>query len=274
MLRKTLGTVLYIANVMSRSAGNFLAPNQKARLRSAETKLRFATHVLNNIQELIRFIDQKSGLILIIASLLSTGYLAIMNIYFSQTRVSFLEDLLMVILIAWFLIRISLVIWYALWVFVPRLGPMTNRSGAPEMFFPLMILRKFNEDDKRYYAKLDSTTESDHLADYSQQIVATSAIYRAKHRNLNHALDSIFPATLAWVVGLLTATCSKLLSLLDDEWKIVLLCRFAIALIIVGSIALERFRKRENLVPGLGDHYFLETRESSDSRQDCADQGS
>ena len=231
---------------------------------SVQARLQFARHSFDNIQRLIRFVDQKASLILVVAGLFAAGYFPVIASSFDGYRETAHTALLMALLAFWFILRLAITILFCLLVFVPRLGPMTNRVDAPEMLFPLMILRKYSDGERDFFANLCRTSEVEFLADYSQQIMATSAIYQAKHRNLTSALKATFRTVLAWAVGLTVAAGDRLLHVFEVDSRALILALVAISLVLFGRQVIERFTSSESLVPDSRSEYFQEINWAND----------
>lgn len=166
---------------------------------SAEQKAQqdFCRETLNNVQNLIGRMDLKAGIVLTVASLLSTAIYGLVSCFFS--RGVYPQDLcrfLVGVLIIYFLL-LAYILWEATRIFIARTAMMGNYSGAPQMLYPLLILKTF-KSDKDYAKKSANLSHQDILADYANQIMECSNIYRLKHQHVNRVITGLAILLILW----------------------------------------------------------------------------
>lgn len=174
---------------------------------SAEQKAQqdFCKETLNNVQSLIGRMDLKAGVVLTIASLLSAAIYALGSCFFSKgVYPQYLCRFLVGALIIYFLL-FAYILWEATRVFIARTAMMGNYSGAPQMLYPLLILKTF-KSDKDYAEKSANLSHQDILADYANQIMECSNIYRLKHQHVNRAITGLAILLIPWFGFVISVT--------------------------------------------------------------------
>ena len=173
---------------------NTQAPN------TISERITFARNVYANVQELIRFMDQKSGFALVITSLLTTAAFAIINIYTRITEQFGPEKYVLIILIIWYFFHMAQVIWNAFHTLRARPHLLKNGCESPEMMFPLLILTRHKKSASDYLEKLTHLSGEDILANYAQQIMEVSNIYAIKQSHVNKSFTFLQLSLIPWII--------------------------------------------------------------------------
>lgn len=175
----------------------------------------FAQRCFTNSQELVRFLDQKTGLILSAVGLLTTAQAALMLRAFNVTptlpwqiglRVVIGISVLVYMLIAFAVITAGVN------VFTPSAKVLRRNTTAPGFLFPLVVLDKHAADEDLYQERLMSAMPSQLLQDLTNQIMEIASIYQDKNQNLSKVTDRFRWLSLMWVVNMLLLAGSALLS--------------------------------------------------------------
>ena len=180
---------------------------------SAEQKAQqdFCRETLNNVQSLIGRMDLKAGVVLTVASLLSAAIYALGSCFFSKgVYPQYLCRFLVGAVIIYFLL-FAYILWEATRVFIARTAMMGNYSGALQMLYPLLILKTF-KSDKDYAEKSANLSHQDILADYANQIMECSNIYRLKHQHVNRAIRTLAVLLIPWFIFVVFVTLHLFLS--------------------------------------------------------------
>lgn len=164
-------------------------------------RVEFAQSAYDSIQQLIRFVDQKSSLVLGVTGLSSTALFVVIDLPGGWGAST---DYILGALALWYMVHAALTIWHAILTFNARPNALGNRCGAPAMLFPLMILSRYEESDVAYLRALRKLGPEDILADYAQQVMEVSHIYRVKQSHLQRAAKHLLWSAIPWF--LLTAT--------------------------------------------------------------------
>jgi|GEM_PF-1066621 hypothetical protein len=186
-----------------------LQPRDLIRLR-----VDFAIRSMLHIQELVRFMDQKSGLVLTAVGILTTAQGAFLLRMLSMAAVSPLQQGVRAAAIGCALIYILTafsVIFAGTKVFTPSVAPRRPNSKAPGLLFPLAILQKQGGNEDTYHQRIMQAMPSDLLHDLSNQIVEISNIFKAKSRYLDSVFWRFRLLCVLWLTLMLLLVLSNLL---------------------------------------------------------------
>ncbi len=186
-----------------------MLPRDLIRLR-----VDFAIRSMLHIQELVRFMDQKSGLVLTAVGILTTAQGAFIVRLFSLATVSPLQQALRLATLGCALIYILVafsVIFAGTKVFTPSVKPRRPDSKAPGLIFPLAILQKQDGNEDLYQQRIMQAMPSDLLLDLSNQIVELSNIFKAKSRYLDAVFWRFRLLCVLWLALMLLLVLSNVL---------------------------------------------------------------
>ena len=186
-----------------------LLPRDLIRLR-----VDFAMRSMLHIQDLVRFMDQKSGLVLTAVGILTTAQGAFLLRMLSTAAVSPLQQgvraAALVCTLIYMLIAFG-VIFAGTKVFTPSVAPRRPKSKAPGLIFPLAILQKQDGNEDTYHQRIMQAMPSDLLHDLSNQIVEISNIFKAKSRYLDSVFWRFRLLCVLWLTLMLLLVLSNLL---------------------------------------------------------------
>ncbi|GAB5424210.1 MAG: hypothetical protein Crog4KO_13570 [Crocinitomicaceae bacterium] len=166
-------------------------------------KEEFALESFKNIQELIRFIDQKSGAVLVIAGLAFTGYIEFVDElqFVPIDEAGFLGVTCFLSGLCTVLCLIA-VIWISIFkVLKPRLAK--NYSAGEHSLFYFEHLSKLGKAST--LAEYGSLTDDKMLKQLIDQQFEISQIMEKKTENLGLSFNFLFASIIALVVFVLTS---------------------------------------------------------------------
>jgi hypothetical protein len=212
--------------------------NEEARREDEIIRFRveFAQSAFDSIQQLIRFVDQKSSLVLGVTGLFSTALFVIID---SRGGWSASTKYVVGSLVLWYVVHAALTMWHAILTFKARPHTLGNRCGAPAMLFPLMILSRYNESDYQYLQALRELESQDILADYAQQVMEISHIYRVKQSHLQRASRQLLWSAVPWFILTATSIVTELVPI-PSAVGIYGLPVLIIVLAVLGSVAVAK----------------------------------
>ena len=167
-------------------------------------QLEFAERCFTNAQELIRFIDQKTGYLLAAVGILT----AIMGVL--VTRIAEIkpegdwQNISLAIgggLILLFFILAFVIICLSPIVLRARSHTSCPNRRAKGLIFPLMILNAC-PSELQYADELISATPEQLLDEYASQVVTLSQIFRIKQAYLNKILCCFFTMAFVWAAAI------------------------------------------------------------------------
>jgi hypothetical protein len=171
-------------------------------------RLDYANKCFQNMQELIRFMDQKAGFVLAAVGILSAALGSLVTNIFQQVPTNPTQAALRVVsqglLVAYLLIAF-LVIWVAVRVFTARPNTLAPDTTAPGLIFPLILLKKFKSDEMLYAEKLGGMTTNEILHDYANQIMEIANIYQVKQKYVNQSIHLFQWSSILWLATVLAA---------------------------------------------------------------------
>jgi hypothetical protein len=176
---------------------------------SAETlakfRLEFAQRCFINIQELIRFMDQKAGFLLAAVGILTAALGTLVTRVFGST-LSFAWQAAFrttggVFVLAYLAMAFA-VIYSATSVFIASPTMLRPDTMAPGLIFPLILLKRFEADEEMYLKKLSGVTPAELLHDYANQIMEIANIYQSKQRQVNLSMALFRWLCVLWIISM------------------------------------------------------------------------
>jgi hypothetical protein len=178
-------------------------------------RLDFAQRCFTNNQDLVRFLDQKTGLILSAVGLLTTAQGALMLRAFNVTPTLpwqiGLRVVISICVLTYMLIAFA-VITAGVNVFAPSTKNSRRSPQAPGFLYPLEILSKHNADEDIYRGRLMSAMPSQLLHDLASQVIEIATVYRNKNHNLQKVTQRFRWLSKMWALNMLLLAISVLLS--------------------------------------------------------------
>lgn len=175
----------------------------------------FAQRCFTNSQDLVRFLDQKTGLILSAVGLLTTAQAALMLRAFNVApTLPWLIGLRVVIgvgVLAYMLMAFA-VITAGVNVFTPSAKVLRRNTTAPGFLFPLAVLDKHAANEDLYQARLMNAMPSQLLQDLAHQIMEIANIYQDKNQNLSKVTGRFRWLSIMWAINMFLLTSSTMLS--------------------------------------------------------------
>jgi hypothetical protein len=171
-----------------------------------EFQLEFARDCLANTQQLIRFMDEKSGFLLAAVGMLTAalGTLAVraFSVRIAGGWLSIWRDLAGAFAFCYLLLAFA-VIYLATRVLAARAHRLKPDSTAPGLIFPLTLLKRYQHDEDLYHERLIGCSPRELLHDYSNSMLETSNIYRIKQTHINHCVMLFRWLSLLWLASVL-----------------------------------------------------------------------
>lgn len=161
-------------------------------------KTNYALESFKNIQELIRFADQKAGAILIIAGLTFTGYIQ----YLSKVKFAGISDVGLLGILIFFASAatiISMIIVFYLVIF-EVLKPRTaskNKKGELSTFYYEHLMEMDKTD---LFHKVNGMKEGDMLKDILDQQVEVASILHKKTSTISSAFMWLFVSLISSII--------------------------------------------------------------------------
>ena len=194
------------------------SPMDEHDLRSYDLikyRLDFAQRCFTNNQDLVRFLDQKTGLILSAVGLLTTAQGALMLRAFNVTPTLpwqiGLRVVISICILTYMLIAFA-VITAGVNVFAPSAKSLPRNTQTPGFLYPLEILSKHNADEDLYRGRLMGAMPSQLLHDLAHQVIEIATIYRDKNHNLQKVTQRFRWLSRMWTLNMLLLAISALLS--------------------------------------------------------------
>ncbi|WP_288843201.1 hypothetical protein [uncultured Deefgea sp.] len=153
-------------------------------------KYDFALESFKNVQELIKFVDQKSGAVLVVSGLVLTAYLEFSKIlYLNFSNVSFFGVVTFILgLVSVFLLMLILHI-SIFKVLRPRLASAYAGDKLSLLYFNHLSLSK---DKEELFCRFNSLSEDVVLINFTDQIFEVSKILELKILYLNKSMSFLF----------------------------------------------------------------------------------
>lgn len=214
-----------------------------------KARIEYGWRVLQNVQELIRLMDQKSSFGLVIVGLFSAAAFTLVNAYLGKDSDMGKEKYIVIFLAFWYLFHIGQVFWHAILTLRARPNLLGNNCNAPEMIFPLMLLRRFHSSDSQYLESLSQLQPDKILADYSQQIMENSNIYVLKQYHVNQLFQWLRWSALPWFIGIVIIMANRILPVQFILPKIYILLFITLVLVIVGVVLILRVQSKVDILP-------------------------
>jgi len=172
-------------------------------------RLYFAQTNLENLQNLIRFIDQKAAFILTAVGVLTAAlFTLVAGTVFApaKTTIDILLEVLLGINTLAYTILASTVVYSAARIYTAGAAVLKPNTNAPGMIFPLTLLHRYNADEDSYHSKLITLSYEEMLHDYANQMMEVSNIYKQKHHYVNASVSRFRWLCMAWIIAVLLGT--------------------------------------------------------------------
>jgi len=169
-------------------------------------RLDYAHKCFTNMQELIRFMDQKAGFILAAVGILATAVGTLVGTVFIGAPANSLDTTLRLIGGAFFIAYLVVgfvVVFVATGVFAASPSRMRPNTTAPGLIFPLIVRDKFGAQEEMYLQTLAQITPPAILHDYANQIMEIANIYRTKQKRVNRSLTLFRWSSVLWIITIL-----------------------------------------------------------------------
>jgi hypothetical protein len=151
-------------------------------------KINYALESFKNIQDLIKFADQKAGAILVVIGLIFTSFVQYVgNLVFSLTDPT-LIGILTFVMGTGTLVCLSFVLYYSLFkILKPRLSKNYREEELSTFYF-----EHISKDSKNIHKKFETINEQIMLKDILDQKVEVSNILNEKNKNLSISFVWLF----------------------------------------------------------------------------------
>mgnify|MGYP001286582983 FL=1 len=151
-------------------------------------KISYALESFKNIQDLIKFADQKAGAILVMIGLIFTAFVQFLgNLSFTLTNLTFIGVLTFIAGIGT-IACLSLVIYYSIFrILKPRVAK-TYKEGELSTFY----FKHISKESKNIHTKFETITEEIMLKDILDQKIEVSNILNEKIQNLSLSFVWLF----------------------------------------------------------------------------------
>lgn len=172
-------------------------------------RLSFAQSNLENLQNLVRFIDQKAAFILTAVGVLTAAlFTLVAGTVFAPARTTFdtAAKIVLGLTTLAYTILASTVVYAVAQITSAGGTTLKPDTRAPGMIFPLTLLDRYNADEASYHARLLNLGYADMLHDYANQMMEVSSIYEQKHRFVNASIGRFRWLCVAWIVAVLIGT--------------------------------------------------------------------
>ncbi len=172
-------------------------------------RLYFAQSNLENLQNLVRFIDQKAAFILTAVGVLTAAlFTLVAGTVFAPAKTSFdtVAKITLGLTTLAYTILASTVVYAAAQIYSAGSNALKPDTNAPGMIFPLTLLQRYNADEVSYHARMLDLSYADMLHDYANQMMEVSNIYQQKHRYVNVSINRFRWLCMAWIVAVLIGT--------------------------------------------------------------------
>lgn len=184
-----------------------------------KARLDYVMRSFINIQELIRFMDQKAAYLLAAVALLTTALGIVASkaldananltwqiVLSIPALTGALKALTLASFVAYMVLAfIVLVTATRVYKALPNL--LNQQSTAPGLIFPLILLKRFQKDngadEDSYYMRLLSVQGNDILHDFANQVIETSKIYQIKQRQINVSIKWFEYLSIVWIMNIL-----------------------------------------------------------------------
>jgi hypothetical protein len=151
-------------------------------------KINYALESFKNIQDLIKFADQKAGAILVVIGFIFSAFVQYLgNLVFSLANPTFIGVLTFVAGIGT-MVCISFVLYYSLFkILKPRLSKNYREEELSTFYF-----EHVSKESKNLHTKFETITEEIMLRDILDQKIEVSNILNEKHKNLSTSFVWLF----------------------------------------------------------------------------------
>lgn len=164
-------------------------------------KISYALESFKNIQDLIKFADQKAGAILVIIGLIFTAFVQCLgNLTFSINNPTFLSVLTFIAGIGT-IICLSFVIYYSIFKILKPRFAKNYQDGELSTFY----FEHISKESKNIHTKFETITEEIMLKDILDQKIEVSSILIEKNQNLSISFVWLFFSLISSMTYILLA---------------------------------------------------------------------
>lgn len=151
-------------------------------------KINYALESFKNIQDLIKFADQKAGAILVVIGLIFTSFVQYLeNLTLSFYKITFIGTLTFIAGIAT-IICLSFVIYYTIFkILKPRFAKNYEEGESSTFYF-----KHISKEAKNIHTKFETISEVTMLKDILDQKIEVSNILNEKNQNLSISFIWLF----------------------------------------------------------------------------------
>jgi hypothetical protein len=162
-------------------------------------KINYALESFKNIQDLIKFADQKAGAILVVISLIFTAFVQYLgNLSFSLTNRTFIGVSTFIAGIGT-LVCLSLVIYYSIFkILKPRLAKNYQESELSTFYF-----EHISKESKNIHKIFETITEEIMIKDILNQKIEGSNILNETNQNLSLSFVWLFFSLISTITFIL-----------------------------------------------------------------------
>ncbi|CAM4003394.1 Hypothetical transmembrane protein [Flavobacterium branchiophilum] len=162
-------------------------------------KINYALESFKNIQDLIKFADQKAGAILVVIGLIYTAFVQYLeNLVFSLTNPTFIGVFTFVMGIGT-IVCLSFVLYYSLFkILKPRLSKNYREEDLSTFYF-----EHISKESKNIHTKFETITEEIMLKDILDQKIEVSNILNEKNKNLSISFVWLFFSLISSMIFIL-----------------------------------------------------------------------
>ncbi len=178
-------------------------------------RLDFAHRSFMNHQEMVRFLDQKTGLLLSAVGLLTTAQGAFILRAFTVPATTewqiWMRVVVGVCMVVYMFVAFA-IISAGVNVFAPSVKPLRPDTTAPGFLFPLRVLAKHEGKEELYLERLTQAKPTTLMHDLANQMVEIASVYQNKYHNLQRMLQRFRWLSMIWVLNMLLLAITAVIS--------------------------------------------------------------
>jgi hypothetical protein len=186
-----------------------------------ELQIEYAKGVLANVQELIRFMDQKGSYVVAICIFFVSSFFSILQVYAGGK--GGVEGYLIFALGIWYITHTAASVWNAIMTTRPRQPRVEDVPNSPGIGFPARILATYKSSSVAYLESLKHVQPQGLLADLAEQIMASSQVYADKAHHVELAVRQLLWSAIPWFAAVVVAVASLGLPAFAARTDVVLL---------------------------------------------------
>jgi len=179
--------------------------------KQRELQFHFAMHGLQNSQDLVRFLDQKAGLVITAVSILTAAIGALLIEAVKSAPVGVVgvafRGAIGIGVLMYMLLAFTVISW-AIRVLMPAVNRLLPDTQALGLIFPLMVLQRTKADDRVYAQRVAQASIEDLIYDFGNQILEVSYVYQEKHDQLGKVMRYFRWLSILWILLMLLLSIS------------------------------------------------------------------